>query len=93
MQRMNYLDSVLLSHLDDTRIDDWVDVRRVVGALLGMILSSKPLHDVETFRPVELDWIAIKQIRHHHKIAIRGQLVRNKLCIDKFVANDISDTE
>lgn len=91
IKRINYLDSVLLSHLDDTRIDDWVDVRRIVSALLRVILSSKPLHDIETFRPVELNWIAIEEVRHHHEIPVRSKLIRDELCIVEFVADDISD--
>ena len=91
MQMMNYLDAVLLSHLDDARIDDGIDVRRVVGALLGVVLAAKPLHDIESFRSVELDWIAIEKVRHHHEVAICSKLVSDQLDVDELVANDVRD--
>jgi hypothetical protein len=62
-----------------------------VSALLGMVLAAEPLHDVEAFGPVELDWVAIKEIGHHDKVAVRSKLVSNELDVIELMANNIGD--
>lgn len=91
LQLVAYLDTVLLSQLDDAGINDGIDVGRVVSALLGVVLASEPLHDVETLGSVELDWVSIEQIRHHHEVAVCGELVSNKLGIVELVADDVGN--
>jgi hypothetical protein len=86
-----YLDTMLLSHLDDAGVDDWVNVRWVVSTLLGVILAAEPLHDIEALRTVELDWVAVEQVRHHNKVAVGSQLVGDELDIVELVADDIGD--
>jgi hypothetical protein len=82
---------VLLPHLDDARVDDWVDVGGQVVALLRVVLAVEPLHDVEAVGPVQLDWIAVEEVWHHHEVAVGGELVGDQLCVVELVADHVGD--
>ena len=88
---MSYLGSVLLSKFDDTGIDDGINVRRVVRSLLRVEFAGEPLHDVEIGWAVQFDWVAVKEVRHHNKVAVGGELVSNQLDVVELVADDICD--
>jgi hypothetical protein len=64
-----------------------------MGHLIGMILAIEPFHDVEVARAVELDWVAVEEIGHHHEVAVGGELVGDQVGVVEAVANDVCDAE
>lgn len=63
----NTLDAELLTHLTDNIVNDGLDV-------LGQMVLE-PLHDLEALGPIQRHGIALEQVGHHNKIAMRGELV------------------
>lgn len=70
-----------------------------MGSLLWMILSIQPLHDIEVGWPVQLDWVAVKEIWHHDKVAVfvksslnssSGRSPFEELTCSKLVGNELS---
>lgn len=91
MDVRTYLSSVLLAKLDDAGVDDGIDVRGIVGALLRVVFAGEPLLDVEVVRAVQLDGVAVEEVGHQDEVAVGGQLVGDELDVDELVADDIGD--
>jgi hypothetical protein len=58
-------------------------------------VSFQPGHQIKRGRgrPIELDRVAVEQIRHRYHIPIRRKLISNELRVDEPVANDVREDE
>lgn len=86
-----HLDAILLTQLDDTAINDRINIRRGMSTLLGVVFAAQPLHDVEVGGSVELNWVAVKEIGHHDKVAIGSELIGDELHVVELVADHVGD--
>lgn len=62
-----------------------------MGDLTVAVRSLHPSLDVKVSGAIEGDRIAIEQIGHHNKVAVRSKLVGDKLCVNEAVAHDVGD--
>lgn len=53
----------------------------------------EPLHQIESLGWVERDGVPFKQVGHHDKVAIGGELVGDELGVVEFVADDVREEE
>lgn len=81
----NFFTSQRGPHLIQNRIYYWINHRRK--------MTSEPGFKVKPSRPVQRDWIAMKQIGHDHEIPVCSKLVSNQLRIDEAMSNDICENQ
>lgn len=87
----NLLNAHTAPHLLDNLLHDRVDLLEGVSPTGSR--SRQPLHNIKSLRWVQADWIALEQIGHHDKVAIGGELVRDELGVDEFVADYVGKDE
>lgn len=85
--RPNLLAAELCTHILNHRVDNGIHPLSRV--------SFQPGHQIKRGRgrPIELDRVAVEQIRHRYHIPIRRKLISNELRVDEPVANDVREDE
>ena len=89
--RPNPFDAHLLLEILDRGLDQGLYLLDSVR--FPRVLSGHPGHEIEIPRPVDGDWIAMKQIRHDGEVSIAGELIGYQLRIVEFVSNDVAEEE
>lgn len=57
------------------------------------VFPLHPLHDVKISRTIERDGILVEQIRHHDKVSVGGELVRDEVRIDETMTDHVGDAD
>ncbi|KAI7288174.1 hypothetical protein KC345_g251 [Hortaea werneckii] len=86
------LDAHRALHLLDDGFHDGVHLAWTVALALRAALAQ-PCHEVKAFGLVQRDRVTFKQVRHHDKVAIGGELVCNELGVDELVAYDVRQNQ
>lgn len=63
-----------------------------MGFSFGMVCSHSPLLHIEFSRLVQRHRVAVKEVRHHNKIAIHDKLISDELSVCESIADNICES-
>ena len=81
----------LALHVLDGRRHYRVDVRRGMR-VVAVTSVAYPLHQVKPLGPLQLDRVAVEQVQHHRRVALRRKLVRHELAVLPY-ANHVREVQ